>query len=96
MAVKDGEGNLPFVLGENDNESRRQDFGTSAESGKSRNGGNRLFYAGKRLESGKKDCGTSEFDGVMVHEMLDAAGKKAVRSGTKELEYNGFKFKLVR
>lgn len=44
----------------------------------------------------KKDCGTSEFDGVMVHEMLDAAGKKAVRSGTKELEYNGFKFKLVR
>lgn len=44
----------------------------------------------------KKGCGVSEFDGVMVHEMLDAAGKKAIRSGTKELEYNGFKFRLVR
>lgn len=47
-------------------------------------------------EISNKDCGKTIFNGLMVKEMLDTNSKAVVRSGKKDLEYNGFKFKLVK
>lgn len=43
-----------------------------------------------------KASGKVRFNGVMVREMLDANSKALVMNGRKEVEYNGFKFKVVR
>ena len=47
-------------------------------------------------EVSKKECGKSIFTGVMVREMLDDNAKKIIMNGKKDLEYNGFRFKLVK
>lgn len=44
----------------------------------------------------RKGCGKTIFNGLMVREMLDANTKTVVLDGKKEVEYNGFKFKLVK
>lgn len=47
-------------------------------------------------EVSNKECGKTIFSGLMVKEMLDTNLKSAIRGGKKEVEYNGFKFKLAK
>lgn len=47
-------------------------------------------------EISNKECGKSIFTGLMVKEMLDTNSKALIKGGKKEVEYNGFKFKLVK
>lgn len=55
------------------------------------------YFAPEHIWKVEKDgCGVSEFNGRMAYEMMDAGGKRAVKSGAKELQNNGFKFKLVK